>query len=231
MSARAPGSPIPGGQAAAVSAPVLGLDASTLRPSAALVAADGERLESWCAAEGTRGTAALAAAVGELLAARGLSVTDLAGVAVGTGPGSYTGLRSAIALARALVLPSGARLAAVPSVAAAAWGQLREHAELDEVTVVLDARRGELYRADYRRSPDQLVSTVLAPCLVRADDALPPLTPARLVVREPLPDAYDVAVLGRARLVAGGDDPAAVLPLYLKRSHAEIALEERKNPS
>ena len=50
----------------------------------------------------------------------------------------------------------------------------------------------------------------------------------RRVVREPVPDAYDVGRLGRARLARGGDDPAVVLPLYLKRSQAEIALEERQ---
>ena len=47
------------------------------------------------------------------------------------------------------------------------------------------------------------------------------------MIREPVPDAYDVAALGRERLAAGGDDPADVRPLYLKRSHAEIAFDER----
>ena len=68
-----------------------------------------------------------------------------------------------------------------------------------------------------------------APRLVPSSEveALGDSTASQIIVREPDPDGYDVAALGRRRLVAGGDAPATVLPLYLKRSHAELALEER----
>jgi tRNA threonylcarbamoyl adenosine modification protein YeaZ len=211
--------------------PVLALEASTLRPGAALLGPGGEPWGCWQQAEGERGTAPLAAAAAELLAARGLSVSDLLGVAVGTGPGSYTGTRAAIAFARALVFAGGGRIAGVPSVAAAARGELRRRPDARGVIVLVDARRGEVYRADYARAADSDAGAgareLLPPRLVAGDDAAPASTEFVFVIREPVPDPYDVAAVGRGRLTLGGDDPVAVLPLYLKRSHAEIVFDER----
>jgi tRNA threonylcarbamoyladenosine biosynthesis protein TsaB len=149
---------------------------------------------------------------------------------VGIGPGSYTGARAAIALARGIAFPSRLPIAGVPSVAAAARAALRAGPALSRVVVLIDARRGEVYRADYARDPSDdaaIAREELPPRLVRADEAEPPPAPALSVIREPVPEAYDVAALGRKRLAAGGDDPAAVMPLYLKRSHAEIVFDER----
>ena len=221
--------------------PILALEASTLRPGAALLGPAGEPWGRWQQGEGERGTAPLAAAAAELLKARGLQVSDLLGVAVGTGPGSYTGTRAAIAFARALVFAGGGRLVGVPSVAAAALGELRRRPEARDVIVLVDARRGEVYRADYARADDAApgsratgslasgagVRELKPPRLVAGPEASPAQNEFVFVIREPVPDPYDVAAVGRGRLLLGGDDPAAVLPLYLKRSHAEIVFDER----
>ncbi len=235
--------------------PVLAVDASA-RPVVALVGPAGEPWGVWEQEPGRRGTAELAVRAAALLEARGLGPADLAGVAVGIGPGSYTGLRAAIAFARGLTWSAGLPLAAVVSTEAAALAALRAYPSATDVTVVLDARRDECYRADYRRvaeaaraddaaadaSTDAAAADADAPrAPTRVEETAPPrLVPSdevaaleastdssRIVVREPHPDGYDVAALGRRRLSTGGDPPAAVLPLYLKRSHAEIALEER----
>jgi tRNA threonylcarbamoyl adenosine modification protein YeaZ len=211
--------------------PVLALEASTPAAGAALLGPRGEPWGAWVQARGLRGTAHLAVAAGALLAARGLRPGDLLGVVVGTGPGSYTGTRAAIALARGLVLPGALPLAGVPSTAAAARAALRRDPRLRHVIVLIDARRGECYRADYERaqSPAGVVER-RAPCLVSGAEASPAHDDFVSVIREPLPDAYDVAAVGRGRLLSGGDPPAAVLPLYLKRSHAEIVFDEREGP-
>ncbi|HTE05270.1 MAG TPA: tRNA (adenosine(37)-N6)-threonylcarbamoyltransferase complex dimerization subunit type 1 TsaB [Planctomycetota bacterium] len=238
------------------SGPILALEASTLAVSVALLGPDGEPWGQVVAPPDARGTSLLASAAAELLAARALRASDLLGVIVGTGPGSYTGTRAAIALARALVFAAGVRIAGVPSVAGAALAELRRRPDVQRVIVLIDARRGESYRADYERAPADGAAGPLrelrAPCLVTGADALPlapagapgapagasPLTSdagdekllAELrisVLREPHPDAYDVAAVGRAHLLSGGDSPEAVLPLYLKRSHAEIVFDER----
>lgn len=205
---------------------VLAIEASSLRPSIALCGPGDERLGHWEAPLGSRGTAELAAAVSALLKARNLRAADLLGVAVGIGPGSYTGTRSAIALARGIAFPSGLPLVGVPSVAATARAALRADPALQRVVVLIDARRGEVYRADYAREGLGL-RVQRPPRLVPATEAEPPPDPLLSVIREPVPEAYDVAGLGRERLAAGGDEPASVRPLYLKRSHAEIVFDER----
>lgn len=217
--------------------PVLALDASTLRACAALLAADGTPWGCWQQPADEPGTAPLAAGIAELLAARGLRAPDLLGLAVGIGPGSYTGTRAAVALARGLAFAGGVRLAAVASPAAAARGEFRRNAAARAVIVVLDARRGEAYRADYARGDvragdlvgaDGLPLESAPPRLVAGPDADPQSAdPSLFVLREPVPDPYDVAAVGRPRLLLGGDPPEAVRPLYLKRSHAEIVFDER----
>ncbi len=227
---------------------MLAVDASA-RPTVALLGPEGEPWGQWTQQPGVRGTAQMAVQAESLLQARQLQVADLGGVVVGIGPGSYTGLRAAIAFARGLSFPHAIPFAGVVSVEAAALGVLRRGVlpaeaavpvdgtpsaanDIQHVTVVLDARRDECYRADYQRDGQWLLETA-QPCLVPASEitelesGLAKSGSSQIVVREPHPEGYDVAALGRRRLSAGGDDPATVLPLYLKRSHAEIALEER----
>ena len=83
------------GQADAVhSGPVLAVDAS-VRPVVSLLGPDGEPWGLWEQTPGTRGTAGLAVEAARLLEGRDLAVTDLAGLAVGLGPGSNTGAEAA----------------------------------------------------------------------------------------------------------------------------------------
>jgi tRNA threonylcarbamoyl adenosine modification protein YeaZ len=69
----------------------------------------------------------------------GILVTDLSGVAVGMGPGPFTGLRVGIAAARAFALGIGRPVVPVVSHDAVAFGLP------DPVLVVTDARRREVY--------------------------------------------------------------------------------------
>ena len=209
---------------------LLALDASTFQATAALVDVAGEPRGRWTQAPGQRGTAALAPAVAALLADAGLGVGELLGVVVGTGPGSYTGLRAVIAFARGLCLPSGRPLAGCPSVASAAAACFAARPEVQRVVTLLDARRDQLYRADYERcaagaretAAPHLVPAASVEALLASDDV------GLAVLREPEPDALWLGRLAGPRLPRGGDDPRLVLPLYLKPSHAEIALAERR---
>lgn len=70
-------------------------------------------------------------------------------IAVGVGPGSFTGLRVGIATARALGLSRGLPLSGVGTLDALARG-LREAAKDSDCLVVLDARRGEVAAALYK---------------------------------------------------------------------------------
>jgi len=75
----------------------------------------------------------------EVLAEAGLDWHDLAAVAVGTGPGNFTGVRIAVAAARGLALGLGIPAIGVTRLEALAYGLPRP------LTVVEDAKRGEVY--------------------------------------------------------------------------------------
>jgi tRNA threonylcarbamoyl adenosine modification protein YeaZ len=69
-------------------------------------------------------------------------------VAVGLGPGSYTGIRAAIALAQGWQFARGVKLAGVSSMECLA-AQARAEKIFGRVNVVIDAQRNEFYLAAY----------------------------------------------------------------------------------
>jgi tRNA threonylcarbamoyladenosine biosynthesis protein TsaB len=83
-------------------------------------------------------------------------------IAVGVGPGSFTGLRVGIATARALGLSRGLPLSGVGTLDALACG-LREVAEGSDCIVALDARRGEVAAALYAASGERQWGPSLGP--------------------------------------------------------------------
>jgi len=78
----------------------------------------------------------------------GWGAAEIEGIAVGLGPGSYAGIRSAIAIAQGWQLGRGVRLAGISSMevlAREAWtGGVR-----GEASLVADAQRGEIYEGQY----------------------------------------------------------------------------------
>jgi tRNA threonylcarbamoyladenosine biosynthesis protein TsaB len=92
----------------------------------------------------------------EALAVTGLGWDDVERIAVGVGPGGFTGLRLGIATARALAQARGLPLVGVSSLEALAAGAADEEAP---IVAVIDARRGEVFAA----SPGQLGPVAIAP--------------------------------------------------------------------
>lgn len=76
--------------------------------------------------------------VDSLLAEAGLGRDDIEGLVVGTGPGSYTGLRMGLVTARALAVALGVPLAGVSTLAALAHGA-------PGARPLVDGRRGEVF--------------------------------------------------------------------------------------
>ncbi len=132
---------------------VLGLDTATFTASAALVDGEGALL-----AEGTLDTSGrgddLLVLLDELCRQANVTPKQLAAVAVGAGPGSFTGLRIGMATAKGIAFAARCPLWLVSSLAAMA-GELAasEHAGAAASTLwvpVLDARRGEVFAGFYR---------------------------------------------------------------------------------
>jgi len=178
---------------------LLGFDTSTAATTAAVLRSDGrafELLPPPARLSGSPGHAReLMPAVREVMERAELEASELEAVAVGVGPGGFTGLRIGIATARALASAVGIPVRPVSSLAALAAG-------IDDPMrlALLDARRDELFAALY--GGDELLWPPFA------------VTPEALVERvrgaglDPLA-AGDGSVRFRAALEAGGIRVAA----------------------
>jgi tRNA threonylcarbamoyladenosine biosynthesis protein TsaB len=141
---------------------VLGLDTATPRTAVALQLSD-EALPAEAAHDPEPGerpghATSLLALASELLQSAGLTFPDVDLIAVGTGPGTFTGLRIGVATARALAQATGARLAGVSSLRA-----LAEPVEAPAVLAVFDARRGEAFAAGFEGGTEVLAPAALTP--------------------------------------------------------------------
>jgi len=163
----------------------------------------------------------------------GRSPREIGLVRVGTGPGSYTGLRVGIATALGIARGTAAQLRGVPSGETLAFGELVPG---EESAVVLDARAGELYFALFRRTASE-VEILRAPCVLRPEELVPALpgggpifgdraalevaavSPAVLERFRPgvVPRAAALLALGAARVERlGPESPESIRPLYLR---------------
>lgn len=90
--------------------------------------------------------------IDEVLKESGIVVTQIDAVAVSKGPGSYTGLRIGVSMAKGICYSANIPLIAVGSLRAMAVGLLAQNYDLPENTLLspmIDARRMEVYTAIY----------------------------------------------------------------------------------
>ncbi|AZZ56026.1 tRNA (adenosine(37)-N6)-threonylcarbamoyltransferase complex dimerization subunit type 1 TsaB [Rathayibacter iranicus] len=148
----------------------------------------------------------------EALDAAGATPADMEAVAVGMGPGPFTGLRVGIAAARAFALGRGIRTFPVVSHDAIALEALR-HGRSEGFLVVTDARRRELYWSAYDGLDEQGVPVRVAGPGLEKPASLPHPELPRLDA-----DSVSAAALGvvAARLRAVGRIGAPDVPLYLR---------------
>jgi tRNA threonylcarbamoyladenosine biosynthesis protein TsaB len=97
---------------------------------------------------GLQHAAGLIPLIDELCSQRGWKSADLEHVYVSAGPGSFTGLRIGITLAKTLAFANGVKLVAVPSMRV-----LVENApaETRHVIIVLDAKRDQIFTSRFER--------------------------------------------------------------------------------
>ena len=124
--------------------------------------------------EPTRHAETLLPAIEAALEIAGCRGRDVAGVVVGSGPGSFTGVRIAAATAKGLVHAWGVPLHAWSSLAMTAATAGEEGAR---VVALFDARRGDVFAASYRVTAGGLV-TLLPPFAARIAEALERVQPA-----------------------------------------------------
>jgi tRNA threonylcarbamoyladenosine biosynthesis protein TsaB len=140
---------------------LVGIDTATPSTVAGVRLDDGRVVEARDdPADGSRGNhaARLLPLVEDALAAAGVGWEDVERIAIGVGPGGFTGLRIGIATARALAQARGLPLAPVSSLAALASG-----AGGGPVAAVVDARRGEVFAGVWDGDRQLLAPAALAP--------------------------------------------------------------------
>ncbi len=186
---------------------VLAFDCSAAHCAAALLS--GERLLASVIEPMETGQAErLMPMLQAMLAGQGLGWRDLGGIGVGTGPGNFTGVRIAVSAARGLALGLGVPAVGVTVLEARAFG-------LPGVTVVEDARRGEVY----------LAAPGAAPRLVALAEVGPggPVTgtaaeaTGRMVVESPVPLAEAIARIAMARLAEFRTSGSGAFPALVGR--------------
>jgi tRNA threonylcarbamoyladenosine biosynthesis protein TsaB len=186
----------------------------------------------------------------ELCRGQGWSPGDVGEVYVSVGPGSFTGLRIGITLAKTLAFATGARLVAVPTVRVLARNAPPEARHL---VLVLDAKRDQIYTARFDRTGvdapwteaepahlDTLTSALarsprpvhlLGEGIPNHHKFIPVDDPAVIVTPEDAwrPRAAAVAEEG-VRMAAAGEfiDPQQLLPIYIRRPEAEEKFEQSK---
>ena len=226
---------------------VLGLETSTQRSSVALVNEHGVVASAGLGVPRRHGEF-VAPAIRFCLQQAGVGLDRVAGIAVGLGPGLYTGLRVGIATAQSL---AAARELPVVGLCGLDVLAFRERYVRRLLCACIDARRGELFWAFYRNSPggvqrigdielgtpERLAAEIEEQgeeCLVVGDGGLAARDTLRGVDAEVAgpdnasPQAAELAELAVPRFIREETQRAIDLqPIYLRQADARIGWEER----
>jgi tRNA threonylcarbamoyladenosine biosynthesis protein TsaB len=146
---------------------LLALERASSHAGAALFRDEACLAEQSSAGESAR-TPAWMVDIRDLLRRGGVTVGQLDRLAVGLGPGSFSGIRSAVAGFQGLGLPHGIPLVGVSSAAAVAWRWLQAAPACRRVTVLGDARRERLWVATFERAAGGRLAVVPADGQARA---------------------------------------------------------------
>jgi tRNA threonylcarbamoyladenosine biosynthesis protein TsaB len=221
---------------------LLALDSSAETMALALVTPGQARLFE--AAGGAQASARMLPEIKSLLAGAGLQLADVDAVAYGQGPGAFTGLRTACAVAQGLAFGLDKPVLAIDSLMLVAE-DARAQGAGDDVWVAMDARIGEIYAAHYRwadagwrveeapalYAPAALVAHWGEPVAV-AGTALTEYADALGVLRQTCPQPRSrAAALGALALAAWqrgeARDAAQAVPVYV-RDKVALTTAERE---
>jgi len=216
---------------------VLGIETSTPIGSIALI--DDEEIIAEYNYQGKlEHSAWLMPAIDKLLKDVTLSCEDIEGIAVSSGPGSFTGLRIGISTVKGLVQGLGIPVVGVSTLDSLAWN-LPYTEKI--ICPVLDAKKKEVYTALYNGqtlerlteylviSPERLIEMISEPTIFLGsglkscqDQLMQSLNDKKVYFAHSslwLPRASNIALLGLKNLKAGKhEDIYSFAPLYLRRA-------------
>lgn len=227
---------------------VLGIDTSTNHASIA-IGGETEILGALNFA-GPRRQDPLIPAIEQLLEWTGVRLPQVGGIAVGLGPGLYTGLRVGVEVGKSLAQVLKVPIVGMSSLDILAFGARTTRREIG---AVMDARRGEVFSGFYRSVPGGVMrvgeyrvdrpEALAAELLATAEDVLlvgngailyrqeleqagPRVAFAPVALSTPLASAL-VEVAGPRFIREETDRLSDVVPIYLRKTDAEIAWDQR----
>lgn len=182
--------------------------------------------------------------IDEVLRGSGIELKDLDGYAVSIGPGSFTGLRIGLSTVKGLAFTTNKPITAIPTLDALACNiPFSQYM----VCPMLDARKKEVYTALFRFTANGVVSKLIDDCVISPESFLKEIKEPTVFLGEganiyrelikerlrylahfaplskQLPSAANVAELGLKALISGKvEDPAILIPRYIRKSEAEI---------
>ncbi|MEO5986373.1 MAG: tRNA (adenosine(37)-N6)-threonylcarbamoyltransferase complex dimerization subunit type 1 TsaB [Candidatus Limnocylindria bacterium] len=191
---------------------IIAFDGASTDLSVALLAHDGTVIAEDAWSSGHRQSAELLPRLLATIEGSDRTLPDATAIAVGLGPGSFTGLRVAVALGKGLAMGLGLPIVGVPSLVA--W--LASDAQASAAVARAGARDAFVARRD---DPD--IAIVDRDALIGIGNVV---TPAELVAAFGLLDsrppraAATIARMAASRLAAdgSGDDLSALEPIYLR---------------
>ena len=231
---------------------VVGIDTSTPHTSVAI--GTERELLARIQVAGKARQESVTPALEQLLSWTDLTLEQVGGFAVGIGPGLFTGLRVGVATAKTLAQVTGAPIVALSSLDALAYAVRHTHRR---IAAVIDGRRHEVFAAVYREVPGGVIREtdhmVLTPDRLAAELEASPeevlaVGDGAMLYRDELaqvgariefaspsvahPDAASLVELAVPKLLREEHDRLFdVVPLYLRRSDAEIAWDRRTHGS
>jgi tRNA threonylcarbamoyladenosine biosynthesis protein TsaB len=225
---------------------LLALDTSTLAGSIALLEDDLLRAEVNMNL-GRKHTERLLPGMDWIFSELEIEPAQIEAIAVGIGPGSFTGLRVGLATAKGLALSLEIPIVGVSSLDALAW-QVRFYP--GSILALIDARKGQLFARFYKGGDG--FAAAADPMVVNPAELAAKIPEKTMIVGEgyrayqdvfvklgdkvqaagfefDIPRASIIGKLGFKRLKAGDrDDPDTLVPVYLRSSDAEYAKSEAK---
>ncbi|HSV13457.1 MAG TPA: tRNA (adenosine(37)-N6)-threonylcarbamoyltransferase complex dimerization subunit type 1 TsaB [Tepidisphaeraceae bacterium] len=194
---------------------------------------------------GLKHAAEIVPIIDRLTRSRGWSPRDVEHLYVSAGPGSFTGLRIGVTLAKVMALATGVKLVAAPSLQVLARNA---PADAQHLIVVLDAKRDQIFTARFERAGSQWLEREpaklddLTSMLARSPrpvhllgEGIPyhqqfiPPDDGSVIVTPPerwRARASAVAEIGATFAAAGEfNDPFTLTPIYVRRPEAEEKYE------
>lgn len=231
---------------------ILAIDTATPATSLAITRGtikDGEVLASLGLSSNVTHSRRLLASIDWLMAEVDINWTDLDGIGVSLGPGSFTGLRIGMATAKGLAMAAGLRLIGVSTLDSLAAKCVSRRL----ICSVLDARKKEVYAGFYRighdgkmanlgaivaKSPQDLAVQIDEPVLMVGDGAVLYRELFQELIGENLqlapatlnePCATSLGLLSGELCIRGEVlDIDTAVPLYVRSSDAELNLKKKK---